>query len=102
MEAQKSTFGYISNNVKEDKLDVRKLFGETIKFMKDHKMVEHDEDITSNQSSQCYKYLSTSSAWTNETDDLGDWNDVTTFINSNKTLKVVVMVDAWLRFELLK
>ena len=61
-----------------------------------------DLDISNSRFDKLYSYLLKSSTWEEFSTDQNDWDSVSVFINSNNSLRVALIADSLVRFNLIK
>lgn len=82
----------------------RQIIGHSLSMIKkfDHLDGMYDRDLTKEEYSALVRYTLSSNTWYDITDDMGDWNDVTSFTNTNKTLRLSFICGSQLRLTLIK
>lgn len=80
----------------------RQIVSHSLDMLKKFNNDYHDRDLDKEEYLAVYRYISTSSVWTGITDDIGDYNDVESFVNSNNTLRISFMCGAIIRTTLTK
>jgi hypothetical protein len=86
---------YVSND------RAKQIVGHKIKLIQKFNLGDYKEDPTEEEYLAIYRYISTSDVWAEVTDELGDWNDVVTFVNSNNTATIAFVCSSYIRITLI-
>ncbi len=71
--------------------NTRELLTTMVKSAMSNKSHRSERELKHDKEMDIFRYISTSDVWEDITDEMGAWNDVMTFINSDNQLRVTFM-----------